>query len=219
MESPPQDVIKPPSWVTDEEAPDEDEYTWLTPKVIEEFTETSDSLLNINQASLIQLERLPGMGFIRAQAVINHRNEHGEFSKLDDLLNIPEIDAEILEAIRPHVMAVVTPSKKPAPKPGTGPLIMPITTEKPEDQFHAQQIEAQIKLAEGDIDGALAQYGRLIKKGKRLDGIIEDLNQALYQVPMDVSVNVLQTLGDAYMRAGQLQEALDMYTKAEELLR
>jgi cytochrome c-type biogenesis protein CcmH/NrfG len=36
---------------------------------------------------------------------------------------------------------------------------------------------------------------------------------------MDVSVNVLQTLGDAYMRAGQLQNALDMYTKAEELLR
>jgi len=32
-------------------------------------------------------------------------------------------------------------------------------------------------------------------------------------------VAIWQALGDAYMRANLLQEALDAYTKAEELLR
>jgi len=214
-----EDAIEPPSWVTDEKGPADDEYTWLTPEVIDEVAESSGAMLNINKASLIQMERLPNMGFIRAQAVINYRDEHGEFSELDDMLKVPEIDEDILEGIRPIVMVAVTQPSKPATKPGTGPLVFPLEDEEPEDEFHALQQEGQIMLAEGDIDGALAQYGKLIKKGKRLDGVIDDLNQALYQVPMDVSVNVFQTLGDAYMRADRLQDALDMYTKAEELLR
>ncbi|MBU0511209.1 MAG: tetratricopeptide repeat protein, partial [Chloroflexi bacterium] len=72
-------------------------------------------------------------------------------------------------------------------------------------------------LAHGDIDSAIKKYGQLIKKGKRLDDIITDLDQAIYRHPMDISI--LQALGDAYMRAGQLQDALDVYSKAEELLR
>jgi cytochrome c-type biogenesis protein CcmH/NrfG len=39
----------------------------------------------------------------------------------------------------------------------------------------------------------------------------------LYRFPVDV--NIWQSLGDAYMRANRLQDALDAYTKAEELLR
>jgi hypothetical protein len=40
---------------------------------------------------------------------------------------------------------------------------------------------------------------------------------ALYRYPVEVSI--WQALGDAYMRSNRLQEALDAYTKAEELLR
>jgi cytochrome c-type biogenesis protein CcmH/NrfG len=39
----------------------------------------------------------------------------------------------------------------------------------------------------------------------------------LYRYPVEVSL--WQLLGDAYMRANRLQDALDAYTKAEELLR
>ena len=60
-------------------------------------------------------------------------------------------------------------------------------------------------------------HGKLIKKGKLLDEIIFDLREALYRYPVEVSIH--QALGDAYMRANQLQDALDAYTKAEELLR
>ena len=44
-----------------------------------------------------------------------------------------------------------------------------------------------------------------------------DLRDALYRYPVEVPI--WQALGDAYMRANRLQDALDAYTKAEELLR
>ena len=47
--------------------------------------------------------------------------------------------------------------------------------------------------------------------------MIHDLKEISYQYPIEVSV--WQSLGDAYMRANQLQDALESYTKAEELLR
>ena len=76
---------------------------------------------------------------------------------------------------------------------------------------------ARNELSRSNIPGALESYGRLIKKGRYLDEVIFDLREELDRFPVEVSI--LQTLGDAYMRANRLQDALDAYTKAEELLR
>ncbi|HET9587182.1 MAG TPA: tetratricopeptide repeat protein [Anaerolineales bacterium] len=77
--------------------------------------------------------------------------------------------------------------------------------------------QAREDLERGDVSGALNTYGKLIKKTRLLDEVIYDLREALYRYPVDVSI--WQSLGDAYMRANRLQDALDAYTKAEELLR
>jgi tetratricopeptide (TPR) repeat protein len=77
--------------------------------------------------------------------------------------------------------------------------------------------QAQNELSRGDIPSAMEHYTRLIKKGRFLDDAIRDLREALYRYPIEVSI--WQALGDAYMRSNRLQEALDAYTKAEELLR
>jgi len=77
--------------------------------------------------------------------------------------------------------------------------------------------QARNELAGNNLNNALESYNRLIKKGRFLDEVIFDLRDALYRFPVDV--NVWQSLGDAYMRANRLQDALDSYTKAEELLR
>ncbi len=77
--------------------------------------------------------------------------------------------------------------------------------------------KARELLGGGALDEAMAQYAKLIKKGKLLEEAIYDLQEATYRHPVDVVV--WQTLGDAYTRANRLQEALDSYTKAEELLR
>ena len=76
---------------------------------------------------------------------------------------------------------------------------------------------ARNELSRNNISGALDSYTKLIKKGRFLDEVIYDLRDTLYRYPVDV--NVWQSLGDAYMRANRLQDALDAYTKAEELLR
>jgi hypothetical protein len=76
---------------------------------------------------------------------------------------------------------------------------------------------ARSELSRSNIPGALESYSRLIKKARFLDEVIYDLREALYRYPVEVSI--WQSLGDAYMRANRLQDALDAYTKAEELLR
>jgi tetratricopeptide (TPR) repeat protein len=76
---------------------------------------------------------------------------------------------------------------------------------------------AKSELGRGNIPAALDIYDKLIRRGKSLEEIIRDLRDALYRYPVEVPI--WQALGDAYMRANRLQEALDAYTKAEELLR
>ncbi len=76
---------------------------------------------------------------------------------------------------------------------------------------------AQSEMERGNIGAALDVYVKLIRKGKSLDEIIRDLREALDRYPVEVPL--WQALGDAYMRSNRLQEALDAYTKAEELLR
>ncbi len=77
--------------------------------------------------------------------------------------------------------------------------------------------DARGLLDKGSLDDAMSSYTKLIKKGKLLEEVLEDLNEIVYRHPVDVIV--WQTMGDAYMRSNRLQEALDAYTKAEELLR
>ena len=76
---------------------------------------------------------------------------------------------------------------------------------------------AQAALNAQNIEGALEYYNKLIGRGEALEDTIHDLRDAIYRYPIDVSI--WQSLGDAYARSNQLQEALDAYTKAEELLR
>jgi tetratricopeptide (TPR) repeat protein len=92
---------------------------------------------------------------------------------------------------------------RPAPD-GSGLMLAPLS-------------RAQAELGRGNIGAALDLYGRLIRKGRSLEEIIRDLRDALYRYPLEVPI--WQALGDAYMRGNRLQEALDAYTKAEELLR
>lgn len=76
---------------------------------------------------------------------------------------------------------------------------------------------AQTALQSHNLERALQAYNQLIKDGQYLEETIHDLRDALYQYPIDIAI--WQTLGDAYLRSNRLQEALEAYTKAEELLR
>lgn len=47
--------------------------------------------LNLNRASREDLERLPGIGPVLADEIIRHRERHGPFQKVEDLLIVPGI--------------------------------------------------------------------------------------------------------------------------------
>ena len=77
--------------------------------------------------------------------------------------------------------------------------------------------QAWAKLVEGEVSTAMDQYSDLIRKEQHLDQVIHDLREAAFLYPQEISLH--QALGDAYLRANRLQEALDAYNKAEDLLK
>ena len=57
--------------------------------------------VNINTASAEELSELKGVGKTKAEAIVAHRNEHGEFSKVEDLTQVKGIGESILKSNRP----------------------------------------------------------------------------------------------------------------------
>lgn len=63
-------------------------------------TATSIPRVNINTATAVQLDSLPGVGPTTAKAIIAYRQSKGPFAKVDDLLNVPGIGPSKLDAMR-----------------------------------------------------------------------------------------------------------------------
>jgi tetratricopeptide (TPR) repeat protein len=85
------------------------------------------------------------------------------------------------------------------------------------DQNHKMLAEARASIDQGLPTQAAITYDGLIRQNYQLDEIIQDLTDAVYRYPVDPEMWV--SLGDAYFRKDQLQEALNAYNKAEELAR
>ena len=60
----------------------------------------SDKCISINQASLEELESLPGIGPSIAFKIIDYRNEYGFFQKLEDIMLIKGIKRSIFNKIK-----------------------------------------------------------------------------------------------------------------------
>ena len=60
-------------------------------------------VVNINTASSEELQLLPGVGRVRADAILATRKERGGFKSVDDLVAVKGIGQSMLERLRPHV--------------------------------------------------------------------------------------------------------------------
>jgi competence protein ComEA len=60
--------------------------------------------LNVNTATTEELDTLPGVGPSTAGAIIAHREQHGPFQSIDELLNVRGIGPSKLDAIRDLIM-------------------------------------------------------------------------------------------------------------------
>ena len=58
---------------------------------------------NLNQAGLAELMELPGIGEVRANAILEHRRLNGPFRSVDELVDVSGIGWTTLERLRPLV--------------------------------------------------------------------------------------------------------------------
>jgi comEA protein len=63
----------------------------------------STGLVNINSAGIGELETLHGIGPALAQAIVDHRDRHGRFTSVDQLVDVRGIGEGKLEGLRDEV--------------------------------------------------------------------------------------------------------------------
>jgi competence ComEA-like helix-hairpin-helix protein len=62
--------------------------------------------INLNTATIAQLETLPGIGPNTAKSIVDFRNHSGPYQRVEDLLAIKGISKSKLEKLRPYVTIV-----------------------------------------------------------------------------------------------------------------
>ena len=110
-----------------------------------------------------------------------------------EVLEAPSIDLEALslDALRDHVRANAAD--------------------------HAARLTLARALRDnGEIEEALEHYTQLVQADAEMQQVMTDLKQATIDYPQDTQV--LQTLGDAYMAQDMVDQALEIYNQAMNLL-
>lgn len=84
---------------------------WRAPKTVQTeptVTEvpqgaTADcrAVVNVNSAGVAELEMLHGIGPVKARAIIDFRDKHGEFESVEKLVDVHGIGEKILQKIAP----------------------------------------------------------------------------------------------------------------------
>ncbi len=125
--------------------------------------------------------------------------------------------------VTPPAPKPVSPEPKPAPKPTPpAPKPAPVVAEVEEAEVQVEEVlpgdaDERLKLARlardrGEIEEAVHTYDTLVSRGILLDKIIEDLEQTIKSYPSNFLL--YQLMGDAMMKDGRLQSALDAYRQA-----
>lgn len=60
--------------------------------------------IDLNSATAGDLDALPGIGPALAQRLVDYRQAHGPFKKVDDLINVSGIGSKLLEKIKLHLI-------------------------------------------------------------------------------------------------------------------
>jgi comEA protein len=75
----------------------------------------SEARVDINQAGVTELTKLPGIGEQMAKRIVAYREENGPFEKAEDLMNVRGIGEKSFLKLRPRI--TVGPDKEVREKP------------------------------------------------------------------------------------------------------
>jgi competence protein ComEA len=69
----------------------------------------TQDLIDLNSATLEQLDTLPGIGLKTAQNIIDYRTNHGPFTNIEQLMDVPDIGQVTFDKIKDLVSAGTFP--------------------------------------------------------------------------------------------------------------
>ena len=121
---------------------------------------------------------------------------------------LPEITAELEPIAQPQEDRISEPKSEKN-------SVEPFFKDRGED-LPAEIQDARMAFNSGDMDQAMSQYDKLIKSRQSLPIVISDLQDVVDKYPDKAPI--WHQLGDAYLRDNQISEAMDAYSKAEELI-
>lgn len=75
----------------------------ITPGITPVSQNSNPELININAATIEQLDSLPGIGPSKAEAIITFRDENGKFKSIDDVEKVPGIGKKTLDSLSEYI--------------------------------------------------------------------------------------------------------------------
>jgi competence protein ComEA len=64
---------------------------------------TASNPVNLNSASVAQLQTLPGIGASAAQRIVDYRQKNGSFKKIEELMNVKGIGEKSFLKLKPLI--------------------------------------------------------------------------------------------------------------------
>lgn len=71
--------------------------------IINKSDKNDNDIVNINTASLTELQNLSGIGKSKAEAIIKYREQNGNFKNIEELLNVDGIGEKLYEEIKSNI--------------------------------------------------------------------------------------------------------------------
>mgnify|MGYP000185753103 CR=1 FL=1 len=79
---------------------DNNDYEVVDNSNVDGNKESKSSLININTATIEELDALPGVGEATANKIVNHRSENGDFKSIEEIKNVNGIGDKKFEEMK-----------------------------------------------------------------------------------------------------------------------